>query len=103
MDADVGQGAEFTDGLLLLIGREIGEWVLAGVVVVGVPADKDTEIGDGVRTDDVCIRRGEIDGADLRPLICVAERRAVRVDDTDVLVVVRILKPGTRVLGVKVD
>ncbi len=47
MDAGVGEGAVLCDGLAL-DGAEVGERIVAGIVVVLILADVDAEVEDGV-------------------------------------------------------
>ena len=70
MDAKVGQAAALRDGLALQVGRpQVGERIVAGVVVELVLAQKSARVEHSVRVHYVGPGRRNVVGADLRPLI----------------------------------
>ena len=73
VDAAFGEGAVLGDGRGLQVGRpQVGQGIVAGVVVIAVPADKSAEVEDRVVADDAGIGGRDIEGADLGALVGVA-------------------------------
>src|SRR6202044_494171 len=66
----VGEGPVLADGFLLKVGRtEISERISAGIVIVGIAADKSAEVEQGGRIDGSGPGGSDVKGFDLRALI----------------------------------
>jgi hypothetical protein len=99
----VGERALLGDGLLLLGGSVVCQRIGAGVVVVGIAAKVDAEVGDGAVGEGASPTGGEVDGCDLGALVAVTDGVGVLIGDAEVLVIVGRLEPGTCVLRVEVE
>src|SRR5207245_1257427 len=92
--AGVGQRPVLPDGLLL-DRAQVGERIVAGVVVVLVAPDKTAEREYRIWVERTGPGRSDVEGLDLRSLVGRADGIAILVGDVQVIERVRSLKPGT--------
>ena len=111
MGACVEQGALLRDGLVL-DGTEIGERIVARVVVIAVAAGVDAEVEDAFGRQCVGVSGRQVEGKDLRALIGVADGGEDRgcgcpgpddVLDGEVVVGVGSEEPGAAEVDVEAD
>ena len=113
MHSGVRKRTSLRDGLVLEVYRSlVGEGIVAWIVVVIVAADIRPEVEDRGVTDRVRISRRDVEGADLRTLIGIADvaedricARSVadHVLHIQIVVGVRCLKPRATVVQVEVN
>src|ERR1035437_5532449 len=110
-DSRIGERTGLDDGFVL-DWTEVGERVGAGVVVVGVAADKCAEVEDGVHADGAGVGGGNVVGEDFGALVGVADGPEDRtaagaareyVLHPEVVVRIRRLEPRAAEAEVQVD
>ena len=111
MGAGVQQRSVLRDRLTL-DGAKIGERIVTRIVVVPVPSHETADVEDRVRIDDAGVGRGDVVGADLGALIGIpdiVEHRAGagspahHIRDIELVIVIRTLEPGARVVEVDMN
>src|ERR1017187_5140209 len=71
-NAGIQEGAVLRDRLALN-RTEIGQWILAGIVVEAIPANESTKVEDGIGADHMGVERSDVVGLDLCALVRVSE------------------------------
>src|SRR5690348_276971 len=82
---------------------QIGERIVARVVVVLIVPDVSTNRQRGRSAEDPRPRWGDVKRADLRALVRVTKTRAGGPDDVEIVEGIWRLKPGARVLKIQVQ